>query len=377
MADSSNAPAAGKPYPAFPLFCHQAGYWAKKVRGKTYYFGKLADDPKGEKALEQWQTHGIKKPGDTGPLLKDVCNRFLTAKTHQRDAGEITPRTFTEYKATCVRVVEVLDGNQPVKELTTADFERLRASFAKTRGHEALGNEIQRTRVLFKYAYDAGLIEHPMRFGPMFKRPSKKVMRMAKAKAGPKLFEVDEVRTLLAKSKLQLKAMILLALNCGFGNQDCALLPISAIDLKGGWITFPRPKTGIKRRCPLWPETIKRLKAVLATRKTPKDDAHAGLLFITKYGGSFSKATCDNPVAKEFAKVAKATGLQKNGRGFYTLRHVFRTIADETQDFPACDLIMGHGDESMAARYREKVDDARLVKVVEHVRTWLFKREAK
>ena len=38
-------------------------------------------------------------------------------------------------------------------------------------------------------------------------------------------------------------AMFLLGINCGFGNADCGTLPLSALDLDGCWINFPRPKT--------------------------------------------------------------------------------------------------------------------------------------
>jgi hypothetical protein len=35
---------------------------------------------------------------------------------------------------------------------------------------------------------------------------------------------------------------------------------------------------------------------------------------------------------------------------------------------------MGHTDNTMAGHYRERVDDARLQAVAEHVRSWLFGR---
>ncbi len=43
-----------KPSPDFPLFPHKTGYWAKKVRQKLYYFGKVSDDPDGTLALQKW-----------------------------------------------------------------------------------------------------------------------------------------------------------------------------------------------------------------------------------------------------------------------------------------------------------------------------------
>jgi len=43
--------------------------------------------------------------------------------------------------------------------------------------------------------------------------------------------------------------------------------------------------------------------------------------------------------------------LNREGLGFYALRHSFRTVADECGDFPAIDLIMGHQRDDMASRY--------------------------
>ena len=41
-------------------------------------------------------------------------------------------------------------------------------------------------------------------------------------------------------------------------------------------------------------------------------------------------------------------------------------------DAPAINLTMGHADPSMGAVYRQKIDDARVQRVCEYVRTWLF-----
>jgi integrase len=76
--------------------------------------------------------------------------------------------------------------------------------------------------------------------------------RLHRAKRGAKLFTAEEIRRLLDAASVQLKAMILLGINCGYGNTDCAQLPLSAVDLQAGILDFSRPKTGVPRRGPLW-----------------------------------------------------------------------------------------------------------------------------
>jgi integrase len=138
-----------------------------------------------------------------------------------------------------------------------------------------------------------------------------------------------------------MKAILLLGINCGFGNSDCGNLPVTALDLERGWISYPRPKTGIDRRCPLWPETVTTIKEALARRPEPKDPADAALVFVTKYGKPWAKDIADSPVTKETRKLLDTLGINGH-RNFYTLRHTFRTIADEAKDQPAADSIMGH-----------------------------------
>jgi hypothetical protein len=74
-------------------------------------------------------------------------------------------------------------------DLASDDFDRLRHELSKVRGPVALGNEVQRTRMLFRFGYECGLIDKPVRYGPDFRRPSKKTLRLARHSKGPRMFE--------------------------------------------------------------------------------------------------------------------------------------------------------------------------------------------
>jgi integrase len=199
------------------------------------------------------------------------------------------------------------------------------------------------------------------------------VLRLHRAEQGAKLFTAAEIRAMIEAAAPSLRAMFLLGINCGFGNGDCGHLPLSAVNLEGGVIDYPRPKTGIPRRCCLWPETVSALREVLARRSAPKNQEDADLFFITSYGRSWIKDTNDSPISKEVTKLLKRLGINgRKGRNFYVLRHTHRTVSDQAKDQPAADYIMGHEVAHMSAVYRETISDARLRAVADHVRRWLF-----
>ena len=162
-------------------------------------------------------------------------------------------------------------------DLKPTDFERLYAHLSRKHGVGTLGREITCTRSVFKFAYESDLIERPVKFGPRFKTPSKQDCRKAKARVertnGKKLFAADEVRRLIDAASPQVKAMILLGVNDGLGNTDVANLPLSALDFKGSWLDYPRVKTGVDRRIPLWPETVAALQEAVSSRPAPADPA--------------------------------------------------------------------------------------------------------
>jgi integrase len=340
-----------------------------------HYFGPWSDaDGALKKYLaEKDALHAGRSPRpDAGEFtVKAMVNAFLIQKQALMHAGELSPRTWAEYKGATDLLIAHLGKQRLVSDVGPDDFTKLRAKMADRWGKTRLLNVIQYVRSVFKHAYDSNLIASPVRFGPGFKRPSKKTLRLERAAKGLRMFEAEEIRRMLGAANVHLKAMILLGINCGFGNADCGTLKRSALDLAGGWVNHPRPKTGIERRCPLWPETIEALRESLAKRPTPKDPDDEDLVFITQRGGSWYKEVADSPISKETRKLLDELGINGH-RSFYALRHGFETIGGEAKDQVAVNSIMGHVDTTMAGTYRERISDERRRAVTDHVRAWLW-----
>ena len=99
--------------------------------------------------------------------------------------------------------------------------------------------------------------------------------------------------------------MILLGINCGLGNSDCGQLRFRNIDLIGGWLNYPRPKTSVARRC----QTLAGNRDGVEGRRSTIDpnqrkNEHRELVFMTRIGQPWSKDTPDSPITKEFSKGA-------------------------------------------------------------------------
>ncbi len=153
----------------------------------------------------------------------------------------------------------------------------------------------------------------------------------------------------------QMRAMIYLGINGGFGPADCGQLVWSTIDFENSWIFYPRPKTGIAREVPLWDETLDALQT---------QTNNNGLAFLAPFGNAWS----GNSLAHAFRRLTVEADCCRESVGFYALRHTFATIASATLDQPAIDMIMGHCDPSMSAVYRQTIEGERLIRVVEFVR---------
>ena len=375
------------------MFAHASGQWAKKIRGRLVYFGSWRTDPKGfeAKAVFDYEWPYLKdgkeppdeEPSDAACNLQNLTDRFLASKQPLVDSGERSPRLLRDYRRTCDDLLNNFGAKREVESLTPLDFGKYRAKLSKRLGVISLRNEINRVRIVFNYGSKNGLIKLPLKelFGSEFEKPNAKTIRRDRNTAGPKLFERDEIVRILGACDSQLKAMVLLGINGGLGNTDVSDLHESRIDFTTGWLDYPRPKTEIPRRIPLWPETLQALQDWLPQRPKSSDSADSGLVFLTVKGNRWARVnqtedgryTAIDALSARFKKLLRS--LDINGRrslGFYCLRHCFETYAGESRDQVAVDAIMGHVDPSMGANYRHRISDERLQAAVNVVRDWLF-----
>lgn len=102
--------------------------------------------------------------------------------------------------------------------------------------------------MVFNWAFEQGLIDKPLRQGAVFKKPSKKTVRLERAKKGPRMFEAEQLRKIIDAAPMPMKAMIMLGINDGLGNTDLANLQIGHLDLSGAWLNYPSALSSLSFR---------------------------------------------------------------------------------------------------------------------------------
>src|SRR5262249_7407559 len=124
-------------------------------------------------------------------------------------AGELSVRTWAKYKEVTDLIVKELGKGRLVGDLRPGDFSSLKNLMTRRWGPLRVGDFVQHIRSVFKHAFDAELIERPVRFGPGFERPSQKTLRLHRAKQGAKLFTAEEVPKLLPPAATPTQPLIL------------------------------------------------------------------------------------------------------------------------------------------------------------------------
>lgn len=79
--------------------------------------------------------------------------------------GELQPATFQGYYKTCEGILKFFDKQRLVSDLAPQDFGALRSHLASRLGVVGLANAITRIKVPFRWAFDNGVIDKPVRCG--------------------------------------------------------------------------------------------------------------------------------------------------------------------------------------------------------------------
>lgn len=247
-----------------PLYAHGSGRWAKKIAGRTRYFGSWNDH---DGALIEFKRQfpylqlGLEPPADS-PSLADVLNSFDDAKRRSLEIGEMTQRSYDEY----VKVMEqiaTLGKSRPFTSLTTDDLGRLRALLAKGKKSQPVSPYTHKrllsyARSIFYHAQEE--LNLAIKYRQALKAPPKHLLRQRRAAIGERLFSSSELQKLLAKADPYMKAVIYCGINAGLGPADC--IGLTRDRIKGEFLDYTRSKTGVQRRCYLWPETRKAIEAI-------------------------------------------------------------------------------------------------------------------
>jgi integrase len=369
------------------LTAHPKRQWCKWIDGGTRYFGPWQNPDPGDEfakaALKRYLAYMHAK-AEQRPIQVDAndltlhvaVNHYLTARNKDLQAGNLSAQQFTFYQEAGRLLLETCGRDKRVKDMGPPDFEFLRSKIPG--GPVYVGNRIQLIRSIFKWVGEYYGI-YP-RYGGQFNKPPKREVR--RARKPQLLFEPGEIRKLLKAASPALKCFILLGINCGFGQTDCAVLTITAVDLKNRVINVERSKTGVRRVCPLWPETAKAMKKYVRPNV-----ANPQLFFYTRNGrpwvkmhvhrdeaGRIDRVTRNDPISLELRKLCNAQDIAP--RGFYVLRHTFNTIAEGAADPNARKVIMGHAFDGMDDFYlhmdRQPEFMQRLQKVTDYVHAWLY-----
>jgi integrase len=342
----------------FPLTLHRTGQYCKKIRGNFCYFGTDK-----EHALQRYieeatylHTGKGKKPEavEDAVLLKTFCNLYLGHQQTRAAIGEVKLRHVSDQTLILRSLVKFVGPNRLVSDVSTIDLQSYRQRLIKAgRTSHTINNHISTIKATFNWAFENEIVQTAPNL--------KAIKKIAHAKNEKPTFTAAQIRMLLQNAGPQMKAMIWLGLNCGFGCTDCAELKWGNLDMENRRVRLPRGKTGVNRNLPLWPETVEALLQV------PRQGE---LVFYTHKGNPWvrtirsimkdgtEKYTKDDAVTQEFSKLMKKAGIEApKGVGFYTLRRTAATVAANAGDPFAVQKLLGHADVKMASTYVQNISE--------------------
>ena len=339
----------------FPLTLHPTGQYCKKINKKLFYFGS---DKKAalEKYLSQASyLHGnkeIQRKSNGEMTLKRLCDLYLHYQNLKVQANALTAQHHNEQIASLNKFMSFIGHTRIIDEISTLDLQSYRRKLqrAYSTAHR-MNLHISIMKAMFHWAKKNDVLDSIPNIDAISRGKIVHKQRL--------IFTSEDIHQLLDAADVQMKAMIWLGLNCGFGCTDCAGLKWSNLDLVEGRVKLARKKTGILRDLPLWSETVESLKKISKKGKlvfyTSRGNPFIKTLLKTDANGNY-KYTTQNIITPKFSRLIKKVGLEvPKGTGFYSLRRTAATIAARSGDPFAVQRLLGHADLQMATRYVQDV----------------------
>jgi len=206
--------------------------------GKRIYLGSDRDQ-----ALRRYHEIGlggtVRSSQSSTPRVdltaKELANRFLAA---QRANWRNPQGTLKSYKDWIGRFLK--DHRRlRVAEFTVERFASWKLSLKeRVYSAESINHYLSVVRAMFRFAEEMGLMDNVPRLKRVRNEPKRRVGSPEKP-----IYSGADVRKMVSAADVQLRAMVMLALNCGFGPKD--IHDLTWQDLEGERVTLPRSKTGV------------------------------------------------------------------------------------------------------------------------------------
>jgi hypothetical protein len=177
------------------------GVCAKKIRGKSRYFGPWSNAAAARKKYldqrDDLQAGRNPRGQGDGLNIRGLCNRFLTSKQHLIATGELAQRSFRYDHASCEIIIKACSARLASWSQLPRMISRSSAQAWPSPAARGAREPDRHVPMVFKYSYAAGHIDRPIRFGPMFRILLKKMLRKTRHAIGPRIFEAAEFRCVL------------------------------------------------------------------------------------------------------------------------------------------------------------------------------------
>ena len=263
--------------------------------------------------------HDLNIPGPSIKLT-DLLDLYAT-KTVKRETARKT--------VVAVKELMAVTGATTLRELTTEALRAYKKQLRESgRGTESMHGRFRRVKAVISYGKEDGL--NTTEIDACLSRCKLlNVPKVERKKAQPNPILPEQFRALLAGASDELRAVLLLSLNCCLYLSECLAVEWKELDLRGGFYVSERSKTGVVRAATLWPETVAALQALPRRGQSP-------YVWTSNRGGRYNV----NSYRDKFNRLCDAVGVNVE---FNSLRDGAYTAAcAEGVEFHLAQILAGH-----------------------------------